>query len=251
MTTIDHAGLITGLVFCVAFLYSSVGLGGASSYLAVMSLFAVTPAVSSTTALTLNIFVATLAFVNYARHGYLKPHLVGPSLLGSIPAAFIGGMLRVDLLTYQLLLNTILLYAGLRLLFIPKIESQSIQNARPPAWMTMLAGAVIGLVSGIVGIGGGIFLSPLIVLAGWGTAKQAAAASAIFVVLNSVSGLAGRLLDGALDYGSFGWMLIPAGVVGGLMGSSLGVRFLSGKTVQRLLGIILLILVIRFATTLF
>src|SRR3972149_5891307 len=167
--------VLAGLVLCIAFLYASVGFGGASGYLAVMSLFAIPPAIAASTALSLNVVVAGVAFVNFTRHGHLQPGLLWPFVLTSLPAAFLGGAIRLDQFSYQLLLNTVLLYLGLRLLFANS-PTPAVQRQKAPSWPLALAsGALLGLLSGMLGIGGGIFLSPLILLAGWGAAKQAAA----------------------------------------------------------------------------
>lgn len=238
--------LVAGLFFIVALLYSSVGFGGASSYLAVMSFFEFPPATSATIALTLNVFVATIAFFNYFRGGHFRGHLLWPFLITSIPAAFIGGSIHIDQVVYQILLNVILLYVAVRLFFFPlKDLPNGKDHPRPSLKITLAAGAILGLVSGIVGVGGGIFLSPLIVLAGWGNSKQAAAASAGFIVLNSFGGLMGRAWGGTLDYGGVGFFLIPVGVIGGLLGSYLGVRHFLNIYLQRLLAVILLIIVTR------
>ena len=238
------------LVFCVAFLYSSVGFGGATSYLAIMSLFGIPAAVVASTALTLNTFVASTAFINYTRGGFLKPRLILPLLIASIPGAFIGATLPLSQSFYALLLNGLLLIVGLRMLLLPRLERRAESEASPPWWLLLACGAVLGLVSGMVGIGGGVFLSPIIILAGWGSAKQAAAASAAFIVLNSVSGLAGRFWAGTLDYGELGWILIPVGLIGGLLGSTVGVRYLSVKGVQRVLGVIMILVAVRYGISL-
>lgn len=242
----DAAWLVTALFFAVALLYSSVGFGGASSYLAVMSYFEFPPATSATIALTLNVFVATIAFFNYFRGGHFRGHLLWPFLITSIPAAFIGGSIHIEEVVYQILLNVILLYVAVRLFFFPQKDLPNGRDyPRPSSKITLAAGAILGLVSGVVGVGGGIFLSPLIVLAGWGNSKQAATASAGFIVLNSLGGLVGRAWGGTLDYGSMGFLLIPVGVIGGLLGSYLGVRRLPNLYIQRLLAVILLAVVLR------
>ncbi len=238
--------LVACLFFAVAFLYSSVGFGGASSYLAVMSLFSYPPEVASTIALTLNVLVAGVAFVNYYRNNHLKWHLLWPFLLTSIPAAFVGGTLKVSASIYQVLLNVILLYVAARLFFLTEIQLPAAQERLRPSWgLTLSAGIAIGLLSGIVGVGGGIFLSPLIVLAGWGNVKQASASSAAFIVLNSLSGLAGRLWRGSLNFGELGLVFVLVGLIGGMLGSSLGARRLRHQSLQRVLGIILLLVVAR------
>ena len=239
--------LLPALVFLVAILYSSVGFGGASSYLAVMSLFDVDPAVSSTIALCLNVLVAGIAFTNYSLSGFLKLNILLPFLLTSVPAAFIGGVVKINLSIYQFLLHLVLLLVAFRMMFFPKPEAKLDQPLKPPPLgLALVLGILLGLISGIVGIGGGIFLSPLIILAGWGSSKQAAASSAAFIVLNSISGLVGRVSGGSFVFSSFGWVLLPIGVAGGMIGSLLGARYLPGKNLQRFLAAILMIVVLRY-----
>jgi hypothetical protein len=240
--------LLPILVFLVAILYSSVGFGGATSYLAMMSLFEVSPALASTIALCLNILVASIAFGNYSLSGHLKISLLWPFLITSVPAAFLGGVLRINLSVYQFLLHLVLFFVALRILFFPKPDVRADHPPQPPKLgVALIFGILLGLVSGIVGIGGGVFLSPLIILAGWGSAKQAAASSAAFIVLNSISGLAGRISSGTFMFDSLGWVLLPVGVVGGLIGGYFGSRHLVGKNLQRFLASILLIVVLRYA----
>ncbi len=238
---------LTALVFAVAFLYSSVGFGGASGYLAAMSLFALSTQFMAGTALTLNILVASVAFLAYARAGHFSPRLLGPFLLTSVPAAFLGGYLRVDEEIYRMLLYTALAYVGVRLLFFQSLGRAEGSQAKALPWpLVLLSGGIIGLVYGMVGLGGGIFLSPLVILAGWGTPKEAAATSAGFIVVNSVSGVLGRILGGNFVFGLMGAALLPVGLVGALAGSRLGARYLSGQALRRLLGGILLLAVARF-----
>jgi uncharacterized membrane protein YfcA len=244
--------LIPILVLIIAFLYSSVGFGGATSYLAILSLFAISPLITSTTALTLNVLVAGIAFINYFRFGHFKWRLVWPFLITSVPAALVGGLLKVNQSVYLLLLHVVVLYLGLRMLFsseLVKCKEVDIPDSRIS--LALLTGALIGFISGVVGIGGGIFLSPIILLACWGTPKQAASASAIFIVINSISGLVGRGLSGRLEYGLLGLVLIPSGLIGGLLGSYWGAKYLSNRAVQRLLGVVLLIVVTRYVISLF
>jgi uncharacterized membrane protein YfcA len=244
--------LIPILVLIIAFLYSSVGFGGATSYLAILSLFAISPLITSTTALTLNVLVAGIAFINYYRFGHFKWRLVWPFLITSVPAALVGGLLKVNQSVYLLLLHAVALYLGLRMLFsseLVKCKEVDIPDSRIS--LALLTGALIGFISGVVGIGGGIFLSPIILLACWGTPKQAASASAIFIVINSISGLVGRGLSGRLEYGLLGLVLIPSGLIGGLLGSYWGAKYLSNRAVQRLLGVVLLIVVTRYVISLF
>ncbi|HEX7540670.1 MAG TPA: sulfite exporter TauE/SafE family protein [Anaerolineales bacterium] len=239
--------LIAVLVTAVAFLYSSIGFGGATGYLAVMSQFGIDPAVMSSTALLLNIFVAGVAFLNYARAGHLVKRLLFPFLVTSIPAAFIGGYFKLTDNIYYILLYAVLTYVMLNMLFARPEPQAGIEDLHPfPLWLALVCGAGIGLLSGMVGIGGGVFLSPLIILARWGTPKQAAATAAGFIVLNSVSGLIGRALGGNFVLGAFGAALLPLGIIGALAGSYLGARHFSGLWTRRILGLVLLVAIINF-----
>jgi uncharacterized membrane protein YfcA len=238
--------LIT-IVFVVAFLYSSVGFGGASGYLAAMSLFALTPNLMASTALTLNILVATIAFVAYKRAGYFQPRLLLPFLLTSVPMSFVGGFIEVEARIYHVLLYLALIYVAVRLLFFNSPVEQTMEGQKEYVWSWILvSGALIGLLSGILGLGGGIFLSPLIVLSGWGTPKEAATSSAAFIVVNSISTILGRLLGGNFVFGVFGAVLLPVGLLGALGGSRLGALYFSSATLRRILGAVLLLAVVRY-----
>ena len=235
---------LVGLAFGVAFLYSSVGFGGGSGYLAVMSLFAISTQLIASTALSLNILAASIAFFIYWQSGHFTPALLWPFLLTSLPAAFLGGYIHLHDTLYLGILYAALAYVGIQLLF----WNQSAHPASAPrrfAWPAILVGGLlIGLLSGFVGLGGGIFLSPLIVLNGWGTPKQAAASSAGFIVINSISGLLGRVMGGNFAFGLLSATLLPVGLAGALIGSWLGAHYLSGTLLRRILGIILLLTVL-------
>lgn len=234
------------LAFGVAFLYSSVGFGGGSGYLAVMSLFAIATQLIASTALTLNILVASIAFITYWQSGHFKLALLWPFLLTSIPASFVGGYIQLPDALYLVILYAALAYIGVQLLFWDQ-TAHSMAAPKRFSWVAILSsGLLIGLLAGMVGLGGGIFLSPLIVLAGWGTPKQAAASSAGFIVVNSASGLLGRLIGGNLMLGLLGAALLPVGFAGALLGSRLGARYLSGTLLRRVLGLILLLTVLNF-----
>jgi uncharacterized protein len=238
--------LLAGVVFLIAFLYASVGFGGATGYLAVMSFFDIPSTIAASTALSLNVIVSGIAFVNFARYRHLHINLLWPFLVTSIPAAFIGGTLQVGQVAYQVLLNLVLFIVALRMLLGDSKISYS-QNANPPIWqVAILVGAILGLLSGILGIGGGVFLAPIILLAGWGSPKHAAASSAGFIFLNSIAGLTGRAWGGTLQFGEYGPVLIVLGILGGLVGSYIGARHLPGQMIRRLLGVVLLIAVTRF-----
>ena len=236
---------LTLAVSAIAFLYSSVGFGGATGYLAAMTFFGLPPQVMASTALLLNILVASISFSSYFRAGHLSVRLLWPFLVTSIPAAFLGGYLKLADQIYYILLYAVLTFVAIRLLFFSKrLEARTL--GLPPLWTALLVGLGIGLLSGMVGIGGGIFLSPVIILAGWGTSKQSSAVAAAFIVLNSVSGLIGRILGGNFVFGQFGLMLLPFGLLGALGGSYLGARKLSSLTLRRALGVVMTFAVTNF-----
>lgn len=235
----------------IAFLYASVGFGGATGYLAAMSLFGIEPQVMASTALVLNVIVASISFVTYFRAGHLRRDLLLPFIITSIPAAFIGGSFKLADHIYSILLYTVLTFVAIRLLFFSKhSDDEHATHNTPPFWIAAVIGFVIGLLSGMVGIGGGIFLSPIIIYARWGNSKQAATAAAAFIVLNSISGLLGRLAGGTFAFDTFGVLLIPFGVIGALAGSWIGAQRISNLNLRRALGVVMSFAVSNFWWTL-
>ena len=235
--------LVSALLLVVATLYSSVGHGGATGYLAVLSFFAVAPAQMAGTALMLNVLVAGMASVAFLRAHHLVGRLLWPFVFVSVPAAFLGGYLRVADRVYFILLALGLVAAALRLGLVPLKNSVEPTRTLPVAAAFPLGGA-IGLFSGMIGIGGGVLLSPVLMLARWATAKQAAAVAAVFIVANSLAGIAGRAMRGTLDVVP---VLVPliAAFAGGLLGSYLGANRFSGSTLRRLLSLVLLFAAVR------
>ena len=236
--------LLSLLVLLIATLYASAGFGGASGYLTAMSFFPIPVNVMASTALVLNIMVSSVSFTSYTRAGHLRPRLLIPFLVTSVPAAFIGGYMKISEQMYTTLLYAVLTYLAVRMLFFhTPTETENWEPHTISLWVALSTGAVIGLLSGMLGMGGGIFLSPLILLMKWGTSKEAAASAGGFIAINSVSGLVGRILGGTLQFGQFGLWLIPAGLLGALIGSHLGAIKFSGAGVRRTLGVILTIAV--------
>ncbi|HEY3372194.1 MAG TPA: sulfite exporter TauE/SafE family protein [Prolixibacteraceae bacterium] len=206
-------------LFVVAFLYSSVGHGGGTGYLALLALFGVAPVFMKSTALTLNVFVSAIAFFSYYRAGYFRWKLIFPFLITSVPFAYLGALIKVNPSTYKMILGLFLLFAVARMLLVPKAINETSKNA--PLAIALAIGAVLGLFSGMIGIGGGIILSPLLILFHWATVKESAAASALFIFLNSLAGLMGIAASGfTLEPRIVVWMI--AGIAGGLAGSYLG-----------------------------
>src|SRR5213594_673246 len=176
--------LLLPLIFLVALAYSSVGHGGASGYLAVLSFFGLPPLAMAPSALLLNLLVAGMSFLLYARSGHFVFGLLWPFLLTSIPFAFLCGVTHLSSHAYMVLLALVLTFAAYRLLAAAPPRKEESFVSPPPLWVALLAGAGIGFLSGLVGVGGGIFLSPLMILLKWADAKRTAAASAAFIWVN-------------------------------------------------------------------
>ena len=229
---------LVALIFLVAMVYASVGHGGASGYLATMALLAYAPASMASSALLLNLLVAGTSCLMFWCAGHGSWRLLWPFIVGSVPSAFIGGWLQVSSRTYGWLLAVALLVAAVRLC-LPAIQ-QAESVVRPRMFIAVLVGAGIGLISGLVGVGGGIFLSPLMVLLRWADPKRTAAVSAGFIVVNSAAGLTGRLVAGRFLIGSL-FPLVIASFAGGVVGSRLGANHFSGLWLRRLLAAVLVV----------
>lgn len=241
---------LAALVFVVAAFYSSVGHGGASGYLAVLALFGVPPEQMACTALILNVLVAGLASVAFFRAGHFSARMLWPFAVTSIPCALAGGFLKVSNHVFVALLTFALLATALRL-SLAFAGTDAADQTRPVRLKTALpVGAGIGLLSGMVGIGGGVFLSPVMLLSKWATAKQTAATAAVFIVVNSLAGLTGRLVNGGLDVVP---MLLPlaAAFGGGLIGSYWGANRFSGLSLRRTLALVLALAAVKLAIAAF
>lgn len=238
----DTSLLLPLLILVAAVLYSAVGHAGASAYLAAMALVGIAPAVMKPAALCLNVMVAVIATTQYARAGCFSWRLLLPFALGSIPAAYLGGAITLPGHWYRPLVGAVLLVAAARL-FITRAPAETMNERPPRPAIAVLAGAVIGLLAGLTGTGGGIFLSPLLMLAGWAGPRRAAGASAAFILVNSLAGLAGLAGGGgaalALPREFPLWAL--AAVSGGLVGAHYGSRRLGGPTLRRLLAVVLVV----------
>lgn len=231
--------LLTLLIFIAALLYSSVGHGGASGYLAAMALFNLAPGVMKPTALVLNLFVASVGMVRYARAGCFSWNLFWPFAVVSIPFAFLGGMRRLPDASYKIILGIVLLFAAWRLAVKPPPHAPATQ--KPVVLLLALTfGAGIGLLSGLTGVGGGIFLSPLLLLLGWADIRKTAGVSAAFILVNSVAGLLGHWQSVRSLPPDIRWWA-PAALIGGLVGAELGSRRLTPLMMRRLLAAVLVV----------
>lgn len=229
----------------ISFLYSSVGHGGATGYLAVLSLLNLPPVEISTTALILNVMTASISLFFYARAGHLKMRLTMPFVIVSIPFAYLGATIPLSENAYDMLLAIVLFATAVRL-FVDSIRAKAddaeLRKLRlAPAGMVA---AVLGLVSGMVGIGGGVFLSPVILLLRWAGAKETSATAACFIVANSLAGLAGRYFTDKLAVGSLA-PFIAFAFVGAVAGSYLGARRYSSNVIRRALAAVLIVAVVK------
>jgi uncharacterized membrane protein YfcA len=231
--------VLAGLIFVAAILYSSVGHGGASGYLAAMALFSMAPAVMKPTALVLNIIVAAIATTKFYRAGCFDRALFWQFALGSIPCAFLGGSVALPTQLYKPIVGLVLLYAAVRL-GLSKGSSQPQQPHSAPIGLAIGLGMAIGLLSGLTGVGGGIFLSPLLLLMGWATMKQSAGVSAAFILVNSIAGLLGYLTKFPTLPSSL-WLWSLAAAAGGWIGAEYGSKRIGSQLLQRLLAVVLVI----------
>jgi len=230
--------LLAAGMFCGAVLYSSVGHAGASSYIALMALFGIAPAVMRPTALALNVLVASLASARYVRAGLFRWRIVWPFMIGAVPFAFLGGAVQIPGAYYRPIVGVVLLLSGARLLWPSELATNK-EPSDPPVWAGVLFGAAIGLLAGLTGTGGGIFLSPLILFSGWSGTKTASGVAAVFILFNSIAGFAGniaivRALPPDLPY------YAVAVLLGAVIGTTLGIRW-RPPMVLKALGVVLVI----------
>ena len=219
-----------------AILYSSVGHGGASAYLAIMALAGIAPATMRPTALALNVVVSAIAFANYSRAGHFDRRLFLAVAIPAIPFAFIGGMTQLPDHLYRPVVGVILLLAAIQFAWKP----DRTMSQPPRSFVLIAAGGALGLLAGLTGTGGGIFLSPLLLITGWAKPRTTAAVAAAFIFVNSLAGLAGNASAlGELPFG-LGWLALAVGA-GGLIGSRLGAVVVSRTILMRLLALVLVI----------
>lgn len=227
--------------FAIAFVYGSVGLGGATGYLAVLSLAGMTAPIVAPVVLVLNVVVAGISFGQFSRAGFFRARLLLPFVLTSVPASLAGGLIPLSRRVFVFVLGVTLLAAGLRLLFLPKVErNEDARLSGSAYWLMSLGlGIVLGLLSGITGSGGGFLLIPVLLLVFRADPKRTAAAAAGFVVLNSLAGFSGHLWRDHVDWAMTG-SLLGVVVAGGFLGSRLGSAYWRPRTVQRVISVVLL-----------
>lgn len=229
------------LLAIIAFLYSSVGHGGASGYLATISLLGImaTKDEIKSSVLVMNIIVSLISFIGFYKSRNFKFNLFWPFALASIPMAFLGGTMTLTEAIYKKILAICILISIVRLIYQFKDRNEAPKEI--PTWAGLLSGGMIGLLSGMIGIGGGIILSPLMLLMRWGTLKQTAAVSALFIFVNSISGLFGQYQKSGIHFNENLQYAVVATIFGGLLGSYFGSTQFNSKTLQYLLALGLII----------
>jgi len=226
------------ILFFVAFLYSAVGHGGASGYLALMALYGIAPQEMKPTALMLNLFVSLTSFIQYYRGGYFLKRLFLSIAAASVPMAFIGGMITVEENIYKRVLGVLLLFPVIRFFFFKNVEDSELKPHNLS--IAVATGAIVGLLSGMIGIGGGIILSPILLLLQWTNQKQTAAISAAFIFVNSVAGLGGMITQGISFTGDMVMYIIIA-FTGGLLGAYFGSKKFNQNLLKYVLATVLLL----------
>ncbi len=235
--TPEYLAALTLGILVIAFLYSSVGHAGASGYIAIMSLLSVAPEAIRPTALTLNILVASIGAWQFWRAGHFSWRLFWPFALLSVPLAFVGGYVNLPTHLFKVLLGIILLFSAAHFLLRAPPEQEPREPSRTVALAT---GGGIGFLSGLTGTGGGIFLTPLMLLMHWARTKNAAAVSAFFILVNSIAGLLGNFTS-TRQFPAFALVLVAAAAVGGSMGSYFGSRRFDPAVIKKLLAVVLII----------
>lgn len=223
--------------FVIAFLYASVGHGGASGYLALMAIFNFSSSVMKPTALILNLLVSCIAFISFYKAKHFKSAMLWPLVITSIPFAFIGSIVPISEPLYKKVLAFVLLISVFRLFFSSK---DNISHSAPKWYWLSLAGALIGLVSGMIGMGGGILLSPLLLLLGWANQKETAALSSIFIFLNSAAGMLGQMNNG-FELSQSTYVIIVFVMLGGWLGAYLGSKKLHANQLKFILASVLIV----------
>jgi uncharacterized membrane protein YfcA len=232
------AALAAGMLFA-AFGYASVGHGGASAYIAAMALAGIAPAEMRPIALALNILVSSLGTWKFARAGYFRWRLLWPFAVVSIPMAYVGGAITLPGQAYKILVGVVLFYAAVQLWRSGRSGEEMREVREPPLGWAMLIGAAMGLLAGLTGVGGGIFLSPLLLMLGWAGTKQTSAVAAPFILVNSLAGLAAIFAAKGAALPSYVWLLAAAVLIGGWLGAEYGSRRFANPVVRRVLAVVL------------
>ena len=234
----DNIFLFYPLLFLVAFLYASVGHGGASGYLALMAIFSIAPETMKPTALLLNLFVSLTSFIQFYRGKHFQWSIFLPFAIASVPMAFVGGLISIDAAVYKKILGLLLLIPAIRFLLFTGPQKGDLKKSN--ALLSMFIGAAIGFLSGLIGIGGGIILSPILLLLKWTDMKQTAAISALFIFVNSLAGLGGLLTKG-ITFSPDMYAYVTVAFVGGICGAYFGSLRFRQDVLKYMLSVVLLV----------
>ena len=239
--------ILSILFFVTALIYSSVGFGGGSTYLAILLIWGVPYTIFPVIALICNIIVVSGNSINFIRSKNININLLIPYLIGSIPFAFIGGSIKIEKSLFEILLFCVLMVAGIFLLIESKsFNKEQIKINKIPRLISISIGSIIGFMSGLVGIGGGIFLSPLLFLMKAGYPRHITSSASLFILINSIFGIAGQLTkDQILDQVTNYWPLFLAVLIGGQIGSLLNIKFLSNKILALITSFLVIFVAIR------
>ena len=249
MTT-EHIILAIFLFLIISILYSSVGQAGASGYLAVMVLLSFAPETIKPTSLILNIVVATIASIKYLRADYFDRRLFIVLIITSLPMAFLGGYLPITPKFFKLLVGLFLIVASFLLLAKeyfnkPEVPKSELPTKQMTVTFGLITGSIIGLISGLIGVGGGIFLSPILIMGKWTTVKKVSGITALFILFNSIAGLSGHIAAlNKIDHNIIYWVI--AVVIGGLTGSYLGTIKFNNRVLVTCLFFVLLTAGLKF-----
>lgn len=238
--------IIASIFFFIALAYSSVGLGGGSSYTALLIVIGFSSLTIPALSLSLNLLVSSIGSYNFIRHKHLRLRLILPFILTSMPMAWLGGMMPVSQEVFQWILFISLAIILVRIYMFQEVSFRINLSKMQQIIVSLTIGGVLGLIAGIVGIGGGVYLVPLIIIFSLGTIKEAAACGAVFVWLNSLVGLTSRLQHNfinLLDY----YPLIVGAIAGGIIGSQMGASKIKPKTMEKILGLIIVVAVFFLA----
>ncbi len=233
--------LLASGMLVASFVYASVGHGGASAYIAAMALAGLAPAEMRPIALTLNVLVSSIAAFKFWRAGHFRWRLFWPFAAVSIPFAYLGGAITLPGQIYKIVVGLVLVYAAWPLWRSGRAGDEMRAVREPAIALAMAIGAAMGLLAGLTGVGGGIFLSPLLLMLGWAGTKQTSAVAAPFILVNSLAGLAAGFVAGTASLPSATWVLAGAVLVGGWLGAEYGSRRFANPVVRRVLAVVLVL----------
>jgi uncharacterized membrane protein YfcA len=231
--------LLAAGMLVAAFVYASVGHGGASAYLAAMALAGIAPQEMRPVALVLNVVVSAVATFKFYRADHFRWRLFWPFAAVSIPAAYLGGAITLPGHAYKAIVGVVLVYAAWQLWRSARAGEEMREVRQPPLALAMVIGGGLGLLSGLTGVGGGIFLSPLLLILGWAGTKQTSAVAAPFILVNSIAGLAGAFVVRSATLPGPIWILACAVLVGGWLGAEYGSRRFTNPLIRRMLAVVL------------